>query len=107
MGKLVKLVKLNNLEYNPNRDPAVYRRLPKHPFRIQALLSGSGAAEAHVEIDGVRQHAQKITLPDTYTCEVSFDTPGLRIATLIVEDASGQSFRRDLPLDVMEHAWVG
>ncbi|MHB1942460.1 MAG: hypothetical protein ACYCP0_05325 [Acidiferrobacteraceae bacterium] len=107
MSKLVKLVKLNNLEYNPNRDPAVYRRLPKQPFRIQALLGGLGEAEARVELDGMRKHVQKITLPDTYTCEISFDSPGLRVATLVIEDASGQNFRRDLPLDVMEHAWIG
>ena len=38
MKKLVKVVKLNNLQYNANRDPEVYRRCIKEPFRLQALL---------------------------------------------------------------------
>lgn len=106
--KLVKLVKLNNLEYNPNRDPAVYRRVPKKPFRIQALLDGQGQVEAHVEVDGKAYDQKKVTLPDTYTSEISFATSGVRVATLIVKDAGGaERFRQDLRLDVLDHAWIG
>ncbi len=52
MKKLVKLVKVNNLQYNPNRDPEVYRRVTKENFRIQALLDGNGTAKAKVEVEG-------------------------------------------------------
>ncbi len=45
MERLVKLVNLNNLQYNPNHDPQVYRRrIPNRAFRIQALLEGTGTA---------------------------------------------------------------
>ncbi|WP_297390244.1 hypothetical protein [Acidiferrobacter sp.] len=108
MKKLVKLVRLNNLIYNTNRDPQVYRRVPKKPFRIQALLEGEGRAHAQVIVDGETQARcdQQITLPNTFTCEVAFDTAGSRVATLIIEKG-GESFRQDLRLDVMDHAWVG
>lgn len=106
MGKTVKLIRLNNLEYNANRDPAVYRRVPKKPFRIQALLGGQGSAKGRVEVEGARQCVKDVALPGTYTCEVSFDTPGVRVATLVIE-AAGQEYRQDLLLDVMEHAWIG
>ncbi|WP_298135764.1 hypothetical protein [Acidiferrobacter sp.] len=108
MKKLVKLVRLNNLTYNTNRDPQVYRRVPKVPFRIQALLEGEGRARAQVVVEGETQARcdQQITLPNTFTCEVAFDTAGSRVATLIVENG-GESFRQNLRLDVMEHAWIG
>ncbi len=108
MKKLVKLVRLNNLAYNPNRDPQIYRRVPRKPFRIQALLDGEGRARAQVIIDGESKARcdQQITLPDTFTCEVAFDSPGSRIAALIIENG-GQSFRQELRLDVMDHEWIG
>ncbi len=108
MKKLVKLVRLNNLIYNTNRDPQVYRRVPNKPFRIQALLEGEGRARAQVLVDGESQARcdQQITLPNTFTCEFAFDTSGSRVATLVIEQG-GETFRQDLRLDVMEHAWVG
>lgn len=108
MSNLVKMVRLNNLHYHANRDPQVYRRVPKKPFRIQALLEGEGRAHAQVLINGESQARcdQHISLPNTFTCEVTFDTPGSRIATLVI-DNGGQSFRQDLRLDVMEHEWIG
>lgn len=106
MGKLVKLVKLNNLQYNANRDPEVYRSVPKKPFRIQALLDGQGKATAKVEVEGKIPCNQSIDLPGTFTCEIAFDTPGVHVATLKIEGA-GQSFKQDLRLDVMPHEWIG
>ena len=108
MKKLVTLVRLNNLIYNTNRDPQVYRRVPKKPFRIQALLNGEGRAHAQVIVDGEAKARcdQQINLPNTFTCELAFDTPGSRTATLVVE-SGGQSYRQDLRLDVMEHEWIG
>jgi len=108
MKKLVKLVRLNNLIYNTNRDPQVYRRVTKKPFRIQALLEGEGRARAQVLVDGETQARcdQQISLPNTFSCEFAFDTAGSRIATLLIE-SGGESFRQDLRLDVMDHKWVG
>jgi len=43
MGTLVKLVRLNGLQFNANRDPQVYRRAVGEPFRIQGLVDvGAG-----------------------------------------------------------------
>ncbi len=106
MKKLVKLVRLNNLQYNPNRDPAVYRRTPDEPFRVQALLDGSGTAKARLEVDGKTVYEKSIPLPGTFDCEVSFHNAGIRLGTLIVE-GSNEQFSQSLRLDVMEHAWVG
>ena len=106
MNKLVRLIRLNNLQYNANRDPQVYRSVPHRPFRIQAVLGGTGTARAKVEVDGTIPCNQSIELPGTFACDVSFDTPGVRVATLFVETA-GESFAQDIRLDVMEHEWIG
>lgn len=101
------MIKLNGLQYNPNRDPQVYRRCIKEPFRIQALLGGSGEARCGLyDAQGGLIAEQTVELPGTYTHELAFDAPGTRIVTLTVE-TGGQSSSRDLRLDVLEHAWVG
>ncbi|MHB1566252.1 MAG: hypothetical protein ACYCXG_05995 [Acidiferrobacter sp.] len=108
MKTVVKLVRLNNLIYNPNRDPEIYRRVPNKPFRIQALLDGSGKAHAQILVDGETKARcdQQVNMPDTFTCEFAFDTPGTRMATLVIESGD-QTFRQDLRLDVMPHGWIG
>lgn len=106
MSKLVRIVKLNNLQYNPNRDPEVYRSVPNKAFRIQALLGGTGKAKAKLEVDGKVPCNQSLDLPNTFTCEIAFDTPGTRMATLTIEGL-GENFVQDLRLDVRDHAWIG
>lgn len=106
MKKLVKLVKLNNLQYNTNRDPEVYRRSVNEPFRLQALLDGSGAAKARFEVDGEAVCEKSIALPGTFDCSVRFPSAGIRLGTLVVE-GGGETVTLNLRLDVMEHAWVG
>ena len=106
MSKLVKIVKLNNLQYNPNRDPEVYRSVPNKAFRIQALLDGTGKAKARLEVNGKVPCDQSLSLPGTFNCEIAFDTPGTRIATLTVEGL-GEKYVQDLRLDVREHEWIG
>lgn len=104
---LVKLIKLNNLQYNPNRDPQVYRRPINEPFRIQALLDGSGEARCALCDERGQPLAEcVVTLPGTFTHELAFATPGVRLVTLTV-DAGSRQFSRDLRLDVLEHARVG
>lgn len=107
MKKLVKLVKLNNLQFNPNRDPEVYRRCANDPFRIQALLDGAGQARCRIidEHDKVLVE-ESISLPGTFAYELSFPTAGIRVVTLEIA-ANGETFKQDLRLDVMEHAWIG
>jgi len=105
MSNLVKLIKLNNLQYNANRDPQVYRSIPRKPFRIQVSLGGNGNARAKVEVDGKTPCNQSVDLPGTFSCDVAFDSPGVRVATLFVESA-GEFFTQDIRLDVMEHEWV-
>ena len=107
MKKLVKQIKLNNLEYNANRDPAVYRRCANESFRIQAMLDGSGAVECSLtDASGAVLHKQSVSAPGTYSHELSFPTPGIRVVTLNVSGA-GQNVNQSLRLDVLEHAWHG
>lgn len=104
---LIKMIKINNLQYNVNRDPQAYRRSVNEVFRIQALLSGAGTARCALRDAKNQVIAEKaISLPGSFTHELAFATAGARIITLSVEGA-GQKFSQDLRLDVMEHAWVG
>lgn len=104
---LIKMIKINNLQYHPNRDPQVYRRVVNETFRIQATLAGRGTARCALRDAKGQVIAEKaIALPGTFTHELSFTAPGIRLVTLSVE-GNGQKFSQDLRLDVMEHAWVG
>jgi len=107
MKKLVKLIKMNNLQYNANRDPEVYRRCANENFRIQVLLEGSGQANCKIaDVTGKVLVEKSVSLPGTFTHEIAFPTPGIRVITLSI-DANGEKFSQDLRLDVMEHAWIG
>ena len=108
MAKLVKMIKLNNLQYNPNRDPQVYRRCVGEPFRIQASIDGEGTARVTLAntADGTRLAEGRVMLPASYTQELRFPSPGTRMVTLSIE-GEGQKFTQDLRLDVMEHALAG
>lgn len=104
--KLVKLIKLNNLQYNINRDPEAYRRPVNEEFRLQALLNGNGSARARFEADGRTLGEATVNLPGTFECRFSYDTPGTRIGELVIE-GDDETFRQDIRIDVTEHAWVG
>ncbi len=105
-ANLIKMVKLNNLQYNANRDPEVYRRVAGRPFRIQAMLEGSGTARVTVTCEGKTLKEASIPLPGMFSCEISFRDAGVRIATLTAE-AGGQGESRDILLDTEAHAKVG
>ncbi|MDR7926999.1 hypothetical protein RIE95_08390 [Acidithiobacillus thiooxidans] len=105
-NKLVKMVKLNNLQYNANRDPQVYRRVAGHPFRIQAILEGQGSAKVSVTCEGKTLKESTLELPGIFSYEVTFKDAGIRIATLTVS-AEGQSESHDLLLDTEAHAKIG
>ncbi len=107
MRQLVKLVRVNGLEYNPNRDPQVYRRVAGEPFRLQALLGGTGAARCSLlAADGRALAATEVSAPGTFSHELQYDRPGVHVVTLTVERGA-ERFTQDLRLDVLEHAWVG
>jgi hypothetical protein len=107
VGKLVKLVRLNGLQYNPNRDPQVYRRVAGERFRIQALLEGPGIAQCTLrDADGRSIATAAVPTPGTFTHELSYPDAGVRIVTLAVERGP-ERFTQDLRLDALEHAWIG
>lgn len=107
MNRLVKLVKLNNLQYNPNRDPQVYRRVAGEPFRIQAMLAGTGTAKCAVRDAGGKALVEReVAAPGTFEHRLAFDKPGQYLVTLEVARDS-ETFAQPLRLDVLEHAWIG
>jgi len=107
MGKLVRLVRLNGLQFNANRDPQVYRRAVGEPFRIQALLdAGAGVRCTLRDARGQVIAAADVPAGGTFSHELRFDAPGVHVVTLVAE-RDGQSFTQDLRLDVLAHAWVG
>jgi hypothetical protein len=107
MGKLVKLVRLNGLQFNANRDPQVYRRAVGEPFRIQALVdAGAGVSCTLRDVRGQIIVAAAVPAGGTFTHDLTFNTPGVHVVTLVAE-RSGESFAQDLRLDVLAHAWVG
>ncbi|PZP56094.1 MAG: hypothetical protein DI596_10700 [Azospira oryzae] len=107
MKRLVKLVKLNHLPYNVNRDPQVYRRCAGEPFHIQALLDGTGQARCRLTDErGASIAEAEISLPGTFTHTLAYSEPGVHLVTLTCE-GNGLTFCQDLRLDVLERAWVG
>ena len=106
MSSIIKLVSVNNVEYNANRDPQVYRRKAGDNFSIQARLQGSGTAKAHFEVGGDIKCEKTVSLPGKFDCQVSFDEAGTRIGSLVVE-ANGSTETRDIRLDVEEYDWIG
>jgi hypothetical protein len=107
MSRLVKLVRLNGLQFNANRDPQVYRRVVGEAFRIQALLEAGGSVRCTLR-DARGQVLASADVPGggTFTHDAGFDAPGVHIVTLLAE-RGGESFAQDLRLDVLAHAWVG
>ncbi len=103
---LVKLLKLNNLQYNANRDPAFYRRSINEEFRLQVMLSGSGEAKARFSVGGNALCEDTVTLPGTFDCRFRFDTAGTRVGVLAIDGAAG-AFHDTIRIDVLEHAPIG
>jgi hypothetical protein len=107
VNKLVKFVKLNNLQYNANRDPQVYRRVTGEPFRIQAFLGGAGSAKCVLrDAAGAVIAEQEVAPPGPFNVEVVYREPGQRVVTLEVARGPDR-FTQNLRLDTLEHAWVG
>lgn len=103
---MVKLVKLNNLQYNVNRDPNAYRRSVNKDFRLQALLDGTGTAKGVFTIDGEKKCESTVTLPGTFECKFKFPKAGTRMGELTIE-GNGQTYTQNIRIDVTEHDWIG
>jgi hypothetical protein len=64
---LVRMVKVNGLQYNANRDPQAYRRAVGEPFRIEALLEGAGPAQCTVSDErGVSLAQARVARPGRF-----------------------------------------
>ena len=99
---LVRLLKLNGLQYNANRDPQAYRRAAGQAFRLQALLDGAGNARCTLSDEsGNALAAQSVSRPGTFTAELNFEHPGSRLVTLRIE-GDDETYLRTLRLDVLE-----
>lgn len=103
---LVKLVKVNHLQYNANRDPQVYRVIPNQEFVIQAYLAGSGQADCQFTVENLHFQNTVERQEGIFECRFSFATPGIRLGRLTVR-AGNEEFIKDIRLDVLDHAWIG
>lgn len=104
---LVRMVKLNGLQYNANRDPQAYRRRLGEAFSLQAMLDGSGRATCSVsDAQGAMLASGELARPGTFSAELRFDAPGTRLVTLRVASDT-EHFEQTLRLDTLpaaEHA---
>ncbi|MGH8747241.1 MAG: hypothetical protein ACREUK_12225 [Burkholderiales bacterium] len=104
---LVRMVKLNGVQYNANRDPQVYRRTAGEAFRLEVLLDGSGSAQCEVSDEAGGILAQdEVARPGRFFCELKFEHPGTRLVTLRAT-GGGEQYVQTLRLDLMAHAWIG
>ncbi len=104
---IINSIKINNLQYNTLRDPQVYRRVAGENFRIQVILAGSGPVRVMLtDAQGVNLAQGEIQAPGTFSHELSFAKPGVRIVTITAQHAD-RSESQNMRLDVMARAWVG
>lgn len=107
LENIIKMIKINSLQYNTLRDPQVYRRVAGEPFRIQVVVAGRGPVQVTLTDEKGAGLAQgKVQAPGTFSHELTFAEPGVRIVTIAAQHAD-HSESRNMRLDVMAHAWVG
>jgi hypothetical protein len=105
--KIIKLIKINNLQYNALRDPQVYRRVAGEPFRIQVGIAGSGTVRVTLADEkGACLVQGEVPAPGTFSHELTHARPGVRIVTITAQHAD-RSESQDVRLDSMAHAWIG
>lgn len=103
----IKIIKINNLQYNALRDPQVYRRVAGEAFRIQVGVGGKGSVRVTLADEkGANLVQGDVQAPGTFSHELTFAKPGVRIVTITAQHAD-RSESRDMRLDVMAHAWIG
>ena len=100
MTKLVRSIRLNDLDYHPSRNPRTYGRPAGAAIRIQARLAGGGTAHVElVDAQGNILHAASVALPGEYRHELSIGSAGAHRLTLKAR-ATNKHFSQDLHLDV-------
>jgi len=105
--KLIKIIKINNLQYNPQRDPQAYRRTAGEPFRLQAMIVSREIVRVTLSDEQGKTVAQHdLRGSGTFSHELTFAEPGVRIVTLAAKEP-GRSESHDLRLDVMAETWKG
>ncbi|MDH5545640.1 MAG: hypothetical protein OEZ43_08610 [Gammaproteobacteria bacterium] len=103
MSKLVRSIRLNNLEYNVNRDPQIYRRLINQEFRLTVMLDGSGEAQVSFFVDG-KNEQQKFQLPGKFDYRFSFGSEGSRTGIVQIQK-DNEKLEYTLRLDTLEEHW--
>jgi hypothetical protein len=104
---IIKFIIINNLQYNALRDPQAYRRVAGQPFRIQVGVGGGGRVHVMLADErGATLTEGEVAAPGTFSHELTFAQPGVRIVTVTAQHP-GRNESRDLRLDVMAQAWVG
>jgi len=104
MTSPIKMIKLNNLKYNPNRDPQVFRRIINKPFRLQVILAGSGNADVSLTVAKKKLAHETVYLPGTFDCDVSFENAASHLGTITVK-MNGETFKEYVRFDVTETPW--
>lgn len=105
--RLINMFKINGLQYNAMRDPQVYRRVPGEPFRIEAVIAGRDRVQVTLaDAKGMVLAQREVQAPGTFSHELRFDKPGVRIVTLTAHHADHEE-SYNLRLDIMAHAWIG
>jgi len=86
--KIIKFIKINNLQYNALRDPQVYRRVAGEPFRIQVVVAGAGESAVTLSDEkGATLVEGKVQAPGTFSHELAFAKPGVRIVAIHAQPA--------------------
>lgn len=104
---VIKFIKINNLQYNPQRDPQAYRGIAGAALRIQVAVGSSGPTRVSLADEkGALLGEGQVQGPGTFSHELNWIHPGVRIVTVTAQHAE-HSESRDLRLDIMAHAWIG
>ena len=86
---MVRMLRLNGLQYNANRDPQAYRCAAGTPFRLQLWLDGDGEARCSVHDAGGRLLAGALEKrPGRFTCELPAGAPGTQVVTVRATDGA-------------------
>ena len=104
MANPIKYIKLNNLQYNANRDPQIFRRVINESFRLQVVLGGTGSANVSVNTADQAISSGTVSLPGTFDCDVTFDNAASHLGTIIVE-VNGETYTDYVRFDVTEEPW--
>lgn len=102
MTPLLKLVRVNGLQYNRNRDPQAYRRAPGEAFRIQALLGGGGRTRCTLtDAQGNILASGELDAPGPWSHDIAYPDAGTRLLRLELDRGTARE-SIDLRLDVVD-----